>query len=96
MQDLDKGARATPIEGAEVIAQARAAEPKIELANMPLPNDPKPGARVSVTPDDYGRDPVAGVLISIGPDHVIIRRETPETGALHVHFPRWGYRVIPA
>jgi len=94
MQDLDKGAKSTPIDGAEVIAQAHAAEPSIELPNMPLPNDPKPGAHVSVTPDDYGKDPVTGDLVSIGPDHVIIRRETPETGALHVHFPRWGYRIV--
>jgi len=96
MEKLDRGATSTPIDGADVIAQARVAQPAIELPNAPLSTDPKPGSRVSVTPDDYGKDPVTGDLISIGPDHVVIRRETPETGALHVHFPRWGYRVVSA
>ena len=79
-----------------MLAQARAAQPAIDLPNAPNPGDPAPGARVSVMSDDYGRDPVTGDLVSIGPDHVVVRRETPETGALHVHFPRWGYRVTPA
>ncbi|HVY90959.1 MAG TPA: glutathione S-transferase family protein [Hyphomonadaceae bacterium] len=96
MEKLDQGATPTPITGAEVLAHARDKQPAIELPNFPLPNDPKLGARVSVTPDDYGKDPVTGDLVSIGPDHVILRRETPETGTLHVHFPRWGYRLVPA
>jgi glutathione S-transferase len=96
MGALDKRGKPTPITGAEALAQAKAASPAIDLPNMPLPGDPAPGARVTVTPDDYGKDPVAGDLVSIGPDHVVIRRETPETGALHIHFPRWGYRVVAA
>jgi len=42
------------------------------------------------------KDPVSGDLISIGADHVTISRETPEAGTVHIHFPRWGYRVVPA
>jgi len=96
MEALDKGGKPTPITGAEILAAAKAAEPAFELPNSPLAMDPKPGARVSVTPDDYGKDPVTGDLVSIGADHVTIRRETAESGAVHIHFPRWGYRIIPA
>jgi hypothetical protein len=76
--------------------QARADAPTLDFPNAPNPGDPAPGSRISVTPDDYGKDPVTGDLVSIGPDHVVLRRETAETGAVHVHFPRWGYRVTPA
>lgn len=96
MEKLDQGARPTAIDGAGVLAQARGAEPAIELVNAPNPGDPVLGARLSVTPDDYGKDPVTGDLASIGPDHVVLRREAPETAVVHVHFPRWGYRIAPA
>ena len=76
--------------------QAQASQPTLSLANAPLPMDPKPGARVSIVSDDYGKDPVQGELVSIGPDHMTIRRETAKTAALQVHFPRWGYRIVLA
>jgi glutathione S-transferase len=96
MEKLDAGATPTPIGGADVLLQARADAPTLDFPNAPNPGDPAPGSRISVTPDDYGKDPVTGDLVSIGPDHVVLRRETAETGAVHVHFPRWGYRVTPA
>jgi glutathione S-transferase len=96
MEALASAVTPTPISGEEVIAQAKAARPAIDLPNFPTPIDPKPGQRVSVTPDDYGKDPVTGEIVSIGLDHIILRRETPETGVLHVHFPRFGYRVVAA
>ena len=96
MEKLDAGAERAAITGAEVLTQARGAQPTIDQPHAPLPMDPAPGSRICVTPDDYGKDPVTGELVSIGPDHVVLRRETPETGALHIHFPRWGYRLQPA
>jgi glutathione S-transferase len=96
MEALQAQAEATPISQAETVEQARSAQPTLALPNSPLPMDPKPGSRVSIVSDDYGKDPVEGDLISIGPDHMTIRRETAEAGALQVHFPRWGYRIRPA
>jgi glutathione S-transferase len=93
MEALDQGGKPAPITGADALAQALAATPAFELPNAPLAMDPKPGTYVTVTPDDYGKDPVSGDLVSIGADHITLRRETPETGALHLHFPRWGYRL---
>jgi hypothetical protein len=51
------------------------------------------GARVAVSPDDYGRDAVVGELVTLTPDEIAVRRDTDELGAVTVHFPRIGYRV---
>jgi glutathione S-transferase len=53
----------------------------------------KPGMRVTVTPDDAGRDPVAGELVTISPYEVVIRRSDPQVGEVDVHFPRAGFVV---
>ncbi|HZC17370.1 MAG TPA: hypothetical protein VE309_11475, partial [Caulobacteraceae bacterium] len=55
-----------------------------------------PGAAVKVMADDYGRDPIAGVLVAANPGRVVIAREDPGLGNLQIHFPRAGYFVIPA
>ncbi|SDC00702.1 glutathione S-transferase [Cupriavidus sp. YR651] len=72
--------------------------------NDPLPHDPTilPGSSlaggdaVTVTPTDYAKDPVAGVLLSLTEHHVTIRRQDPRAGAVNVHFPRQGYHVQAA
>jgi glutathione S-transferase len=56
----------------------------------------KPGMRVTVTPDDAGRDPVAGELVTISPYEVVIRRSDPQVGEVDVHFPRAGFVVQKA
>jgi glutathione S-transferase len=56
----------------------------------------KPGDRISVTPDDTGRDPVTGDLVSLAADQIVLARETPELGRLHVHFPRAGFVITAA
>jgi glutathione S-transferase len=53
----------------------------------------KPGQVVSVTPDDTGRDPVIGELVTSGIDEIVIRRRDPATGEVCVHFPRAGFVV---
>ncbi len=54
------------------------------------------GDRVVVTPDDYGRVPVTGVLVTLSPHEVAVRRSDPAIGTLVVHFPRIGYRLAKA
>lgn len=46
---------------------------------------------VSIGPDDYAQDRVAGRLIFASSHRVILRRETEKFGALHIHFPSDGY-----
>jgi glutathione S-transferase len=63
------------------------------------PQDPigrKPGETITVTPDDTGRDPVIGELVTSGADEIVIRRSDPAVGEVCVHFPRAGFVVTPA
>ncbi len=73
---------------------ARAATP--ELGRGVDPADPlglRAGERVSVTPDDYGKVPVVGELVTLELQEVAVRREDPRVGVIVTHFPRIGYRI---
>ena len=58
------------------------------------PNALKPGDRVEVAPDDYGRDFVKGELVRTSPNEVAILRRDPDLGEIVVHFPRAGFVVV--
>jgi glutathione S-transferase len=86
--------RRTPMDAADAHAIARSAQPRSGLGVDP--DDAlglRVGERVSVTPDDYGRDPVAGELVTLALHEVAVRRTDPKVGTVVVHFPRIGYRV---
>jgi glutathione S-transferase len=48
---------------------------------------------VTVAADDYGRDPVAGTLLGLSAQNIVIRRVDPQVGELNLHFPRAGFRI---
>lgn len=58
---------------------------------------PEPGLQagqaVTVSALDYGTDPVAGTLIGLNADEVVIRRHDDRAGTVHVHFPRIGFQI---
>ena len=89
--------RRSEIVPAEALAIARNARP---LAGTGVargePNGLALGERVNVVPDDYGFDPVAGELVAADVHEVAVRRTSPETGEVVVHFPRAGFRVTRA
>lgn len=58
------------------------------------PNGLKPGDKITVMADDYGRDPIAGELVSSSAQHIAIRRKDPRVGEVVVHFPRAGFLII--
>ena len=60
------------------------------------PNGITPGDRVTVTPDDYGFDPVAGEVVVSSIHEIAIRRRDDQVGEIVVHFPRVGFRVARA
>ena len=60
------------------------------------PNGRAPGDRVVVTPDDYGRIPVEGEIVSLSAQHIAIRRRDERASEIVVHFPRAGFLVAPA
>lgn len=81
--------------GEAALAAAQAASPVLpEFAASGMP-DIEPGRAVTVTPVDYGRIPVEGRLAAWSHDEVVIERESPDTGAVMVHFPSPGFEVQP-
>lgn len=51
------------------------------------------GDNVVVTPEDYGREPTIGRLVTLNPREVAVMRDDPIVGQVTVHFPRIGYRI---
>ena len=87
----------TEIAGEAALGIARKTTPIVaEIAPDGDPTGLKHGTRVTVTPDDVGRDPVEGELVAADDREVVIRRSDPRAGTVHVHFPRAGYDVAAA
>lgn len=87
----------TPMDSGEALAIARNATPTPAAKPDRFdPNGRKPGDRVSVMADDYGRDPVVGDIVFSNAHEIAIRRVAPEVGDVVVHFPRAGFMVMPA
>jgi glutathione S-transferase len=57
------------------------------------PNGFEVGQKVVIAATDYGVDPVAGELLFAGSEELILRREDERAGVVHVHFPRFGFRI---
>jgi glutathione S-transferase len=93
MQAIGEGRR-SEIEADAALAIALAATP--EPGRGVDADDPlglRTGDAVTVTPDDYGKVPVAGDLVTLDLEEIAVRRENPRVGEVVVHFPRLGYRV---
>jgi glutathione S-transferase len=87
----------TPMDSQEALSIAKDASPDATPATDPFdPNGRKPGDRVKVSADDYGRDPVAGEIIFSNAHEIAIRRSDPLVGEVAVHFPRAGFIVTAA
>ena len=81
----------------EALAITAAAKPlSPTLADPGDPNGRHPNNAVVVTPDDYGRIPVAGEIVSLSRQHIAIRRRDEIAGEIVVHFPRAGFLVADA
>ena len=78
----------------------------LRIASDAVPEDPPrgvpghdlalQGGRVRVAAEDFARDPVEGELVHATRETIAIRRDDPEVGRVHVHFPRLGYAVTAA
>jgi glutathione S-transferase len=51
------------------------------------------GAEVTVTPSDYAHDAVAGRLVGLSPQEVVIERRDERAGTVHVHCPRIAFQI---
>lgn len=84
--------------GADALTIARQSEPAAPGFKSAAsdPSGCAVGDQVTVTPDDSGRDPVAGELVACCTEEVVIRRADALVGDIHVHFPRAGFDLLPA
>jgi glutathione S-transferase len=86
-----------PMSSAEALTVAKAATSEaVPLADPHDPNGRKPGDRVKVAADDYGRDQVTGELVFSNAQEIAIKRSDPQCGEVVVHFPRAGFNMFPA
>ena len=81
-----------PMSGEDAVQVARDAEPQA-LPATPFSdaNGFVQGQRVAIAARDYGVDAVEGELLHADAQELILRREDPRAGVVHVHFPRWGF-----
>ncbi|MFI5320415.1 MAG: glutathione S-transferase family protein, partial [Myxococcota bacterium] len=87
----------TPMERSEALAIAKASQPATQAGVEPgEPNGWRPGDRVAVMADDYGRDPIVGEIVRASAQEIAIRRHDAEVGDVVVHFPRAGFLVVRA
>lgn len=88
---------ASEMSAEEAIAVARDSQPAaLPEETFVDPNGFRAGQRVVITATDYGCDPVEGALLHAGRESLVLRREDPRAGSVHVHFPRIGFSIRPA
>jgi glutathione S-transferase len=96
VKGIGHGTRERELTSAEALEIARKATPQTPVAaDAGDLNGRKPGDRVQVTPDDYGKIPVEGTIVSLSAQHIAIRRKDERAGEVIVHFPRAGFLVTP-
>jgi glutathione S-transferase len=78
----------------EAIAIARAAE--AERGEVAAQDAALAGKSVVVAATDYGREPIAGVLVGSSPHHLALRRDDERAGTVVVHLPRIGFAMQEA
>jgi glutathione S-transferase len=83
--------RPVPMTDTEALSIAAAASPAPLRSSQPFPEDPTLGTVVRVRANDYGQDPIKGQLVFIDPDEFALKRDDPQAGEVHVHFPRLGF-----
>jgi glutathione S-transferase len=87
----------TEMSSAEALEIAARATPQTEeLSDPDDPNGRKPGDKVEVMPDDYGKIRVRGEIVALSAQHIAIRRHDPQADDVVVHFPRAGFLVFAA
>ena len=90
--------RPEAMDAEQALAVAAAATPA-PVTHLDPDGDPgglKAGSQVVVTPDDNARVPVRGTLVAASDREVVVRRDDPQAGALHLHFPRLGFDLVAA
>jgi glutathione S-transferase len=72
-----------------IAAAARSHEPAVVQPGLGW----QAGQAVTVAATDYATDAVAGALVGLSADEVVLRRHDDRAGTVHVHFPRQGFQI---
>lgn len=86
----------TKIPSHEALKIGANAEPKAPAnarVDKKIAGDLLVGDAVTVAANDYGRNPIAGKLVSWTASEVVISREDPKAGAVMIHVPNIGFEV---
>ncbi|OQR33583.1 glutathione S-transferase [Pseudomonas sp. Bc-h] len=82
------------LSSADAVEIARQATPApVPTEVFTDPNGFEVGQQVSVSAVDYGVNAVHGELVFNGREEIIVRRDDERAGVVHVHFPRFGFRL---
>jgi glutathione S-transferase len=83
-----------PMEPDEALTIAREGAPATpEAADPGDPNGLHLRDQVTVTPDDYGFDPVGGTVVASSAYEIAIERYDQTLGRIVNHFPKIGFRI---
>ena len=82
-----------PMTSAEAIAAAIAASGETAPATVAGGEAFAAGDAVTVSAADYAHDEIAGAVVGLDGDEVVIARSDPRAGDVHVHFPRIGFHI---
>ena len=86
----------TAMESKEALAVAKEADPADPGESHPDEAGPALGQTVSVLAADKVPEAVVGEVVAVRRNEVVVRREDALVGAVHNHFPRFGYIIRPA
>jgi len=70
------------------------AKDALAIAKDATPSVTGDGPAVTVMADDYGKDPVSGILVADTTHRTVIVRDDDQVGQVAVHFPKTGYVVV--
>ena len=88
--------KVTPMATEQALAIARDARPVDVTGGCSPDSGLSPGQRISIVPDDYGREETVGAVVRANAGEVVVVREDPTLGEVAVHYPRAGYTFTPA
>jgi glutathione S-transferase len=84
----------TPMGSDEAIAVAAAARARAPVS-VGDGQGFSSGEEVVVAAADYAHDEIAGTLVGLDAEEVVLARDDARAGRVHVHFPRVGFHVRP-
>jgi len=84
----------TAMTPSDALAVARDSQPVARPSASVAGLDYQLGDEVTVAADDYGPEQTGGRVTAITADSITVERQDAALGAVAVHFPRAGYRVV--